>query len=71
MNITVLDFMNYLALKRKPVSGLAMIALQNGWSDRKVLMAEETDGGIPLYEAIKAEKCKWKHQRRHMVTRTR
>jgi hypothetical protein len=65
MNITVLDFMNYLALKGKPVTGLAMVALKNGWSGSTVIMSEETDRRILLYETIKVEKCRWRHQRRH------
>jgi len=69
MNITVLDFMNYLASRGKPVSGLAMAALQNGWDGQVVVMNELSNKGDELYEAIKVEKYRWRHQRRHQGKR--
>jgi len=64
MNITVLDFMNYLASRGKPVSGLAMIALQNGWTGRTIIMTEETHKDDELYQMIKLEKYRWRHTRK-------
>jgi len=67
MNITVVDVIRYVTLKGAPVAGLAMAALQNGWDGQVVVMNELLNKGDELYEAIKVEKYRWRHQRRHKI----
>jgi len=71
MNITVTDVISYVASKGAPVSGLAISALQRGWTGQTVVMNELSDKGDELYEAIKVEKYRLRHQRRHQKQRGR
>ena len=63
MNITVMDVLYYLGRGGCPTSGLALKAIENGWTAKTIVMSEEIDKGKPFYETIKMAKYKWRHKR--------